>query len=154
MTQGSNPIEQLREQAAQTTPRQVRQDLDTQAQAFLALLLPHGWLAGAEAALRTAIGMERKMGMEMRIGLGEAASQVPHRLTALLSEMPLDELLAEARSLRAHTLRLLDLALQTARHRDVRIWTLGEEVTPDLYAVGLRGRLAQLHLAVEAQRAP
>lgn len=150
MTGDPHPLEALRAQAAVTPPAGVRAELDAQAATYRALLVAEGWGAGAEDTLRRVIGMERKMGMEMRIGLGEHAADLPHRLTAPLAEMDLLGLLEEARATRTRTLELLDLVL--AAPDGVRVWTFGEEVEPAVYSLALRGRLDRLTALVEAAR--
>ncbi|WP_216328358.1 hypothetical protein [Deinococcus aestuarii] len=150
MTGDPHPLEALRAQAAVTPPAQVRAELEEGTAVYRALLAADGWGAGAEDTLRRVIGMERKMGMEMRIGLGERAADLPHRLTAPLAEMGLPELLEEARATRTRTLDLLDRVLAAPDH--LRVWTFGEEVEPAVYLLALRGRLERLAALVEAAR--
>lgn len=147
-----HPLDRLREEAQTTTPQAVRAALDTLSAGHFALLVPQGWAAGAEETLRTAIGMERKAQMEMRIGLGADIDDLPIRKTGALADMPLDDLLAEYREGRAVTLRVLDRLLEVAGRRDVRAWTLGEEVPPAVYILSLRGRLERLGERVAEQR--
>ncbi|MEF2279571.1 hypothetical protein V3W47_14845 [Deinococcus sp. YIM 134068] len=150
MTGDPHPLEAIRAQAAVISPARIRADLDEQAAAYHTWLTADGWGAGAEDTLRRVIGMERKMGMEMRIGLGDYAAKVPHRLTAPLGEMTLPELVEEARATRMQTLAFVDRVL--AAPPGVRVWTLGEEVEPGVYLVALRERLERLGTVVEGAR--
>lgn len=145
-------LDALRDEAQTTSTPDVRAHLDRMAGEHAALLASSNWTAGAEDTLRTAIGMERKAQMEMRIGLGADADGLPLRKTKALADMTLEELRAEARENRDMTLRVLDLLLDTSTRRPVRAWTLGEEVPPEVYILSLRGRLERLGQSVAAQR--
>ncbi|MVN87762.1 hypothetical protein GO986_13440 [Deinococcus sp. HMF7620] len=112
---------------------------------------PQGWAAGAEETLRAAIGMERKIQMEMRIGLEGRLDGLPLRTTAPLAGMTLPELLAEHQAGRAMLLRVLDQLL-AGEQGGVRAWTYGEEVPPPVYLLALRGRLERLSGLIAAQR--
>lgn len=147
-----HPLDLLREEARTTTPHAVRLSLDTLSAGHFALLRPEGWAAGAGEILRAAIGMERKAQMEMRIGLGAEVDDLPIRKTTALAEMTLDDLRAEYRDNRAMTLNVLDRLLEVAERREVRAWTLGEEVPPAVYILSLRNRLERLGRLVAEQR--
>ncbi|GHF50177.1 hypothetical protein HNQ07_002898 [Deinococcus metalli] len=147
-----HPLDALRDEAQTTLTPDVRAALDTLSAEHAQLLTGTSWAAGAEDALRTAIGMERKAQMEMRIGLGADADALPLRKTTALADMTLPDLLAEARENRVMTLRVLDLLLDTATRRPVRAWTLGEEVPPEVYILSLRNRLRRLGESVAEQR--
>ncbi|WP_309570008.1 hypothetical protein [Deinococcus sp.] len=145
-------LDALRDEAQTTSTPDVRAHLERMAAGHAALLTSGSWAAGAEDTLRTAIGMERKAQMEMRIGLGTDADVLPIRKTRALADMTLDELRAEARENRVMTLHVLDLLLDAASRRPVRAWTLGEEVPPEVYILSLRGRLERLGQGVAGQR--
>ncbi|MFC3832665.1 MULTISPECIES: hypothetical protein [Deinococcus] len=145
-------LDALRDEAQTTSTPDVRAHLGRMQGEHAALLATGPWKAGAEDTLRSAIGMERKAQMEMRIGLGADADALPIRTTKALADMTLDDLLAEAHETRVMTLRVLDLLLDTATRRPVRAWTLGEEVPPEVYILSLRGRLERLGQGVAGQR--
>lgn len=145
-------LDALRDEAQTTLTPDVRAHLERMAAEHAALLSSERWAAGAEDTLRTAIGMERKSQMEMRISLGRDAEALPIRRTKALADMTLAELLAEARENRVMTLRVLDLLLDAATRRPVRAWTLGEEVPPEVYILSLRDRLERLEQGVAGQR--
>lgn len=147
-----HPLELLRQEAKTTTTAQVRRTLDTLSDWHFGLLDPHGWSAGAEETLRAAIGMERKAQMEMRIGLGADADPLPIRKTGALGDMTLPDLLVEYRENRAMTLAVLDLMLDVSTRREVRAWTLGEEVPPEIHILSLRNRLEMLGKKVAEQK--
>jgi hypothetical protein len=96
--------------------------------------------------------MERKMQMEMRIGLDGHLPDLPLRRTAPLADMTLPELLTEHAEGRRTLLRVLDRLLTVGETHDLRAWTLGEEVPPAVYVLALRGRLARLDDLIAAQR--
>ncbi|MFC4424727.1 hypothetical protein [Deinococcus navajonensis] len=146
-----NPLDELRAQLPRTSPAEVLATIGALSGQYRATLAPDGWSAAAEGTLRSAIGMERKIGMEMRIGLGERASEVPLRRTAPLASLTLAQLVEEARATRETTLTLLSL-VQTAEPGTLRVWTLGEEVEPEVYLLALRPRLERLGNAVLAAR--
>lgn len=146
-----HPLDEFREQARTTNPAEVRRDLERLAAEQATLLDASDWLATAESALRGLIGRERKAQMEMRIGLEGELDDIPLRLTAPLAELALPELRAELRETRAMTLRLADRLLAVGERRDVRAWTVGEEVPPLLYLVVLRSRLRTLNQRVAEQ---
>lgn len=148
----SRQLDALKDEAQTTSTPDVRAHLGHMADEHATLLATGPWKAGAEDTLRTAIGMERKAQMEMRIGLGAGADALPIRKTKALADMTLDELRAEARENRVMTLRVLDLLLDTATRRPVRAWTLGEEVPPEVYILSLRNRLTRLGESVAGQR--
>ncbi|MFC4639900.1 hypothetical protein [Deinococcus hohokamensis] len=145
------PLDELRAQVPRTSPAEVLAAINALSERYQAALTPEGWSAAAEGTLRSVIGMERKMGMEMRIGLGERAGSVPLRRTAPLASLNLPQLLEEARATRQTTLALLAL-VQAAAPGTLRVWTLGEEVEPALYLLALRPRLERLGLAVQGAR--
>lgn len=147
-----HPLDVLREEAQTTNPQDVRRSLDSLSQQHFSLLQPHGWAAGAEETLRTAIGMERKAQMEMRIGLGDDADRIPIRKTRALGDMTLPELLSEYRENRQMTLQIIDLMLETGQRRAVRVWTMGEEVPPELHIMSVRSRLRMLGEKLAEQR--
>ena len=144
-----HPLDLLREEARHTDPRAVQRDLNARP---LTPQDPSGWSAGAEGTLRGAIGMERKMQMEMRIGLEGHLEGLPLRRTAPLAYLTLPELLAEHAEGRRMLLRVLDQLLTVGETQDVRAWTMGEEVPPTVYVLALRGRLARLDDLIAAQR--
>lgn len=154
MTADPHPLDLLRAEARTVTVPEVRRGLDAlSARQAEELDAPSfHWGAGAEDTLRASIGMERKMTMEMRLGLGDDWATLPLRKTAPLAEMALPELLAEARAGREHLLQVLDSLLRAAQHREVRAWCYGEEVPPELYILGLRRRLAALDSRVAEAR--
>ncbi|THF85092.1 hypothetical protein E7T09_18860 [Deinococcus sp. KSM4-11] len=145
-------LDALRDEAQTTLTPDVRAYLDRMADEHATLLSGSSWAAGAEDTLRTAIGMERKAQMEMRIGLGADADVLPLRKTKALADMTLAELRVEARENRVMTLRVLDLLLDAGTRRPVRAWTLGEEVPPEVYILSLRNRLQRLGDSVSAQQ--
>lgn len=147
-----HPLDPLREEAKSSPAQEVRHVLDTLSAETFALLTPEGWAAGAEETLRGAIGMERKAQMEMRIGLEGELDDLPLRKTGALADMTLADLLAEYRENRAMTLKVLDRLLEVGAVRDVRAWTLGEEVPPAVYILSLRNRLERLGRLVAEQR--
>ncbi|GGL01029.1 hypothetical protein [Deinococcus radiotolerans] len=144
-----HPLDLLREEARHTDPRAVQRALHARP------LTPQdtgGWSAGAEETLRGAIGMERKMQMEMRIGLEGHLDGLPLRRTAPLADMTLPELLAEHAEGRRMLLRVLDQLLTVGETHDLRTWTMGEEVPPPVYILALRGRLGRLDALIASQR--
>lgn len=141
------PLAELRAQATRTSPVEVAEATSALSAQFQAVLEPSGWSAAAEGTLRSVIGMERKIGTEMRIGLGERAQAVPLRRTAPLASLSLPELLEEARVTRHTTLSLLAL-VQAAEPGTLRVWTLGEAVEPALALLALYPRLERLGSAV------
>ncbi|CAM3357240.1 DUF2384 domain-containing protein [Deinococcus saxicola] len=152
MTAEPHPLDLLRAEAQTATVPDVRRELDElSAQHFEVLNSAH-WGAGAEDTLRGSIGMGRKMGMEMRLGLGDDWDRLPLRKTAPLAEMGLPQLLAEARAGREHLLLVLDELLWAAQTREIRAWCYGEEVPPKLYILGLRRRLSALDGRVAGER--
>lgn len=152
MTAEPHPLDVLRAEARTTDVPTVRRQLDELSARHAEVLESAHWGAGAEDTLRGSIGMERKMGMEMRIGLGDEWDRLPLRRTAPLADMALPELLAEARAGRQHLLLVLDTLLRAAEKREVRVWCYGEEVPPDLYLLGLRRRLGALAERVAGTR--
>ena len=133
-------IDPILAEAAQTTPAAVCVELDALSAEHADLSRQTGWAASAEEAFRDAIGMERKAQLEMRVSLGEEGGRFVRR-TAPLAEMSLPELQEEYRTGRRTTLALMDELLSRP---DSRTWTLGQEVTPDIYIVSLRNRLRRL----------
>ena len=152
MTAEPHPLDLLRAEARTATVPDVRRELDALSAGFSEVLASAHWGAGAEDTLRASIGMERKMTMEMRLGLDDDWDRLPLRKTAPLADMALPELRAEARAGREHLLRVLDELLQAAGHREVRAWCYGEEVPPELYILGLRRRLGALTARVAGAR--
>ncbi|AIZ46276.1 hypothetical protein QR90_16325 [Deinococcus radiopugnans] len=143
MTAEPHPLDVLRAEARTTDVPTVRRQLDELSARHAEVLESAHWGAGAEDTLRGSIGMERKMGMEMRIGLGDEWDRLPLRRTAPL---------AEAQAGRQHLLLVLDTLLRAAEKREVRVWCYGEEVPPDLYLLGLRRRLGALAERVAGTR--
>ncbi len=152
MTAEPHPLDLLRAEAQTATVPDVRRELDALSAQHFGVLDSAHWGAGAEDTLRGSIGMGRKMGMEMRIGLGDDWDRLPLRRTAPLAEMGLPQLLAEARAGREHLLLVLDELLRTARTREIRAWCYGEEVPPEIYILGLRRRLSVLDGRVAGER--
>lgn len=152
MTAEPHPLDLLRAEARTATVPDVRRELDDLSAGFFGVLDSVHWGAGAEDTLRASIGMERKMGMEMRLGLGDDWDRLPLRKTAPLAGMALPELLAEARAGREHLLLVLDELLRAAQTREIRAWCYGEEVPPDIYILGLRRRLSALDERVAGAR--
>ncbi|MFK7601839.1 hypothetical protein ACI3L1_06460 [Deinococcus sp. SM5_A1] len=152
MTAEPHPLALLRAEAQTATVSEVRRELDDLSAGFFGVLDSAHWGAGAEDTLHGSIGMGRKMGMEMRIGLGDEWGGLPFRKTAPLAEMTLLELLAEARAGREHLLLVLDELLRAAQTREIRAWCYGEEVPPEIYILGLRRRLSALDGRVAGER--
>ncbi len=152
MTSEPHPLDLLRAEARTATVPDVRRELDALSARHFEVLAWAAWGAGAEATLRASIGMGRKMTMEMRLGLGDDWDRLPLRKTAPLAGMNLTELLAEARAGREHLLLVLDTLLRASEDHEVRAWCYGEEVSPDVYIVGLRRRLAALDERVAGAR--
>lgn len=138
--QESHPLELVREEAAHTTPKAVRGQLDALSQEHAALAAATAWTAAAEETFRQVIGMERKSQLEMRVALGEAGAKYL-RYTKGLGDMNLAELRAEYPETRRLTLALLDEVLNTS---GATPWTLGEQVPANIYIVALRNRLTWL----------
>lgn len=145
----AHPLDLLRQQARHTDPRDVQRDLNARP---IPTLAPGTWGAGAEDTLRGATGMERKMQMEMRIGLEGHLHDLPLHRTAPLADMTLPELLTEHAEGRRTLLRVLDRLLTVGETHDLRAWSLGEEVPPAVYVLALRVRLARLDDLIAAQR--
>ncbi|MDK2014585.1 MULTISPECIES: hypothetical protein [unclassified Deinococcus] len=148
-TRDPHPLNLLREEARHTDPRAVQRDLNARP---LPTLEPGEWSAGAEEALRDCTGMERKIQMEMRIGLEGHLDGLPLRRTAPLADMTLPKLLAEHAEGRRMLLRVLDRLLTVGETHDLRAWTMGEEVPPAVYVLALRGRLARLDGYINEER--
>lgn len=146
-----HPLDEFREEARTADIAEVRRDLERLAAEQAALLEAPGWLATAEEALRGLIGRERKAQMEMRIGLEGELDDLPLRRTAPLADLTLPELRAELRETRTMTLHLAGRLWTLGERRDVRAWTLGEEVAPLLYLMVLRSRLQTLNVRVAEQ---
>ncbi|CAM3593614.1 hypothetical protein [Deinococcus frigens] len=148
----THPLDVLRAEARTTSIATARRELSGLSAEYFAVLFSPGWGAGAEHTLRGNIGMERKFGMEMRIGLGDDWDRLPFRQTVPLAGMALPELLAEARAGREHLLLVLDELLRAAQTREVRAWCYGQEVPPELYILALRRRLRALGGRVAEER--
>ncbi|WP_155298759.1 hypothetical protein [Deinococcus kurensis] len=143
-TRDPHPLNLLREEARHADPRAVQRDLNARP---LPTLAPGNWMAAAEEALRDCIGMERKIQMEMRIGLEGHLDGLPLRRTAPLADMTTEH--AEGRRM---LLRVLDRLLTVGETHDLRAWTMGEVVPPAVYILALRGRLARLDGFIAEER--
>lgn len=144
MTVELSPLEQMRELAKKTTPKQIQAELHGLSKEH-AVLVSDGtlWSLTFEDRLRAAIGMERKSQLEMRIALNiQDASYI--RRTIPLGAMSLLNLCSEYKAGRTLTLKLLDVLLRTAQSSPIKAWTLGEEVPALVYAVALKSRLTKL----------
>lgn len=148
-TRDPHPLDLLREEARHADPRAVQRDLNVRP---LPTLEPGTWRAGAEETLRDCTGMERKIQMEMRIGLEGHLDGLPLRRTAPLVDMTLPDLLTEHAEGRRMLLRVLDRLLTVGETHDLRAWTMGEEVPPAVYILALRGRLARLDGFIHEER--
>lgn len=152
MTKELSPLEQMREMAKHTTPKQVQAELYKLSEEHAALAADGTlWSLTFEDRLRDAIGMERKAQLEMRVALGHQGENYIRR-TAPLCDMTLIDLRTEYQIGRNLTLKLLDVLLETARFYPIKAWALGEEVPAPVYAVALKSRLTRLAEWISAER--